>query len=753
MCPPHWYRLFSAVVLSLALVACAGPAPTNNPGSASPAAPSSPPNAATAPSESGAPAAAVEPSRPPKVVTGPPDGSYNQALKRFQDVYTLHMVAVTEQQQGTATRQVLEGNVDKTIPGRARMAFTVSGSRQPAADGEWIILEKENGTVAYHKLNGTWQQADPLDAPSSYINFTIFTDQRLGEAREQLVGSEVIDGQESNHYRIINPATKATVDIWVSTSTGYIIRSVDVPTADAQTSYPTVILDYSAFDQPVTIEEPRVGAANPTIDGGSAAGGGSATAVASSTADASAATPGSTPSITQATTTLPPPSATHTPAAPQAIPPYTRLLQWQPGQLMRGEDVRAVQQRLLDLGYHEVGTANGVFGPQTKAAVEQFQTVERLTTDGIVGPQTWARLFDPAAQPFPGMLSGNMPVNNSILFLDGDGITLKKMHPAPGSEVETVLRIEKAPSEVVHSLRVNPTSTYIMYSLGKPQSTGPLRYFVVSEAFVAPVEVGSFISMPRWSADGTQLLGATFDPATQQMPIVIVTVATQQQKQLPINGIPDWFPDGSRIVYVDQGNVWSYELATQRSAKLTNVAAEGADRWDIQTAQVLPNGQRIIFYGGPASRSGLTSNGMQWWALPIDGGTPQPLTAPYGNSASNAEFSPRGDVMAFSENQQQGACISQQDLVFRETAVQGRTIPSPTFGNLPPDTSTYVLGLDWADSGLVTFALQPYTCTPEQTQVLQMPMIYVWELPVAAMRGDQAPIALASGSFPAWIDP
>jgi peptidoglycan hydrolase-like protein with peptidoglycan-binding domain len=37
-------------------------------------------------------------------------------------------------------------------------------------------------------------------------------------------------------------------------------------------------------------------------------------------------------------------------------------------------------------------SADGVFGPQTAAAVKKFQAANGLKADGIVGPQTWAKL-------------------------------------------------------------------------------------------------------------------------------------------------------------------------------------------------------------------------------------------------------------------------------------------------------------------------------------------------------------------------
>ena len=54
----------------------------------------------------------------------------------------------------------------------------------------------------------------------------------------------------------------------------------------------------------------------------------------------------------------------------------------------RGEEVRKLQQQLMDLGYYVKGGADGDFGPGTRNAVEQFQRVQGIGTDGIVGNQT-----------------------------------------------------------------------------------------------------------------------------------------------------------------------------------------------------------------------------------------------------------------------------------------------------------------------------------------------------------------------------
>lgn len=58
---------------------------------------------------------------------------------------------------------------------------------------------------------------------------------------------------------------------------------------------------------------------------------------------------------------------------------------------MSGSDVGMMQKILADQGY-PVGTADGIFGKKTEAAVKQFQVEKMLVVDGICGPKTWLML-------------------------------------------------------------------------------------------------------------------------------------------------------------------------------------------------------------------------------------------------------------------------------------------------------------------------------------------------------------------------
>jgi len=55
--------------------------------------------------------------------------------------------------------------------------------------------------------------------------------------------------------------------------------------------------------------------------------------------------------------------------------------------MTRGDDVTDLQQRLGSLGF-DAGYVDGIFGPDTEAAVRTFQQNQAVTADGVVGPDT-----------------------------------------------------------------------------------------------------------------------------------------------------------------------------------------------------------------------------------------------------------------------------------------------------------------------------------------------------------------------------
>jgi len=60
----------------------------------------------------------------------------------------------------------------------------------------------------------------------------------------------------------------------------------------------------------------------------------------------------------------------------------------------RGELVITLQKKLRDFSlYKNKGDEiDGIFGPRTKRAVQEFQRTHSLDDDGVVGPLTWRKL-------------------------------------------------------------------------------------------------------------------------------------------------------------------------------------------------------------------------------------------------------------------------------------------------------------------------------------------------------------------------
>ncbi|MBS1848708.1 MAG: peptidoglycan-binding protein [Actinobacteria bacterium] len=59
--------------------------------------------------------------------------------------------------------------------------------------------------------------------------------------------------------------------------------------------------------------------------------------------------------------------------------------------MLRGDDVAFLQRRLGELGFLS-GRVDGIFGPETEAAVRSFQRNTALVTDGVAGPDVVAQL-------------------------------------------------------------------------------------------------------------------------------------------------------------------------------------------------------------------------------------------------------------------------------------------------------------------------------------------------------------------------
>lgn len=81
-----------------------------------------------------------------------------------------------------------------------------------------------------------------------------------------------------------------------------------------------------------------------------------------------------------------------------------------------GNKVKEIQQNLKDWGYYD-GNVDGIFGTQTMYAVQDFQTKHGLSPDGVVGPQTAAKLGVSLGSTSSTSSSGSNPGSGNVYIL------------------------------------------------------------------------------------------------------------------------------------------------------------------------------------------------------------------------------------------------------------------------------------------------------------------------------------------------
>ena len=65
---------------------------------------------------------------------------------------------------------------------------------------------------------------------------------------------------------------------------------------------------------------------------------------------------------------------------------------------MNGPDVLALQEKLLSLGFSEIGTADGYYGPMTEGVIKNIQTSSHFEINGKVDRVLWDHIFNKVTQ-------------------------------------------------------------------------------------------------------------------------------------------------------------------------------------------------------------------------------------------------------------------------------------------------------------------------------------------------------------------
>jgi lipoprotein-anchoring transpeptidase ErfK/SrfK len=136
-------------------------------------------------------------------------------------------------------------------------------------------------------------------------------------------------------------------------------------------------------------------------------------------------TTSTTAAPTTTTTTVPPTTTT-------TVPPAAADGKLEQGE--HGDEVAALQARLVELGYW-LGTPDGTYGQLTRQAVMAFQKAQGLGRDGVAGPATLAALPS-ATRPAPREPGGShleIDLDRQLLLVVQDGQTLWALNTSTGN--------------------------------------------------------------------------------------------------------------------------------------------------------------------------------------------------------------------------------------------------------------------------------------------------------------------------------
>ena len=208
----------------------------------------------------------------------------------------------------------------------------------------------------------------------------------------------------------------------------------------------------------------------------------------------------------------------------------------------RGKEVLDVQSRLSGLGY-DVGTdgVDGLFGPDTQAAVLCFQQKIGLLVDGIVAENTWQELVEARYEPGERLLYLRIPP-----FRGADVLTLQRSLNRLGFNAGPEDAIFGAETEIkLRRLDTCPNCKGTGSSSGRGPATcsqchgrGQIRYqqgfFSVARTCAACRGTGSVISDPCTTCRGEGRASAEF--------------------KLKVK-IPPGVEEGTRIRYAGEGDV------------------------------------------------------------------------------------------------------------------------------------------------------------------------------------------------------
>jgi serine/threonine-protein kinase len=178
------------------------------------------------------------------------------------------------------------------------------------------------------------------------------------------------------------------------------------------------------------------------------------------------------------------------------------------------------------------------------------------------------------------------------------------------------------------------------------QSIGnaPRRLVLVARSGAATVLTGESraFASPRFSPDGRRIAVGITDPAGSGRDIWVLDVAQRSWSRLTTNGIsnrPIWTPDGRRLVYSSNDDLWW--IAADGSGRPDSLLVANGNRF---AGSVSPDGRSVVFQESSSDRSGIRS--LTFDSAPV---SRQVLPGTFGESAP--AVSPDGKWLAYQSDE------------------------------------------------------------------------------------------------------
>ena len=122
-----------------------------------------------------------------------------------------------------------------------------------------------------------------------------------------------------------------------------------------------------------------------------------------------------------------------------------RALSYQPNQILVGDDVGQLQKQLQELGFYS-GRIDGHFGPDTHAALSNYQLNYGVQDDGVCGPETLHALSLLGRRITGG--STQAIREREVVRMAGPRLTGKRVVIDPSIDVENMARIKGPYGEI-----------------------------------------------------------------------------------------------------------------------------------------------------------------------------------------------------------------------------------------------------------------------------------------------------------------